>query len=109
MCTVIIALRTHVCSSNVTIVVYVVLVQSLSHFILLHGEKTTRSSLLTCGRYHCMAELVDLTIGATASAEPIIIGESPVQGNSLANNVDLHLDPSWISPLPQGSEFRQNS
>ena len=37
-----------------------------------------------------MADLVDLTTDATAPAEPILIGESPVQGYSLANNVGLH-------------------
>ena len=36
-----------------------------------------------------MADLVDLTTDATAPAEPILIGESPVQGYSLANNVGL--------------------
>ena len=38
-----------------------------------------------------MADLVDLTTDATAPAEPIIIGESPVQGYPLANNVGLQV------------------
>ena len=38
-----------------------------------------------------MADPVDLTADATASAEPIIIGDSPVQGISLANNVGLQI------------------
>ena len=36
-----------------------------------------------------MADPVDLTTDATASAEPIIIGDSPVQGISLANDLGL--------------------
>jgi len=49
-----------------------------------------------------MADLVDLTTDATAPAEPILIGESPVQGYSLANNVGLQGACAAIADLNMG-------